>query len=59
MITTVKTKFIHVVRNPFDNIATLAMRLISGLRTAEHTGMVSVIGCRKLAGSTLANSLAK
>ena len=55
----IKTKFIHVVRNPFDNTATMAMRLISGLRTAEHTGMVSVIGCRKLAGSTLANSLAK
>jgi len=31
-----KAKFIHVIRNPFDNIATLAMRLL-GLRTGEHT----------------------
>lgn len=35
-----KAKFIHVIRNPFDNISTMAMRLISGLRTAEHTEKV-------------------
>lgn len=32
----VKAKFIHVIRNPFDNIATIAMRLL-GLRTGEQT----------------------
>ena len=36
----VKAKFIHVIRNPFDNIATIAMRLL-GLRTGEHTQKVS------------------
>ena len=55
----VKAKFIHVVRNPFDNIATMAMRLISGLRTAEHTGKVSATGYSKLTNSTLVKSLAK
>ena len=34
-----KAKFIHVIRNPFDNIATIAMRLL-GLRTVEHTQKV-------------------
>ncbi|XP_078364494.1 uncharacterized protein LOC144648921 [Oculina patagonica] len=33
----VKAKFVHVIRNPFDNIATMAMRLINGLRLEEHT----------------------
>lgn len=35
----VKAKFIHVIRNPFDNIATIAMRLL-GLRTGEQTHKV-------------------
>lgn len=35
-----KAKFIQVIGNPFDNIETMAMRLISGLRTAEHTAKV-------------------
>ena len=48
----VKAKFIHVIRNPFDNIATMAMRMISGLRTAEHTGKVSATGCSKLTDCT-------
>ena len=34
-----KAKFIHVIRNPFDNIATMAMRLV-GLRTGQHTEKV-------------------
>ncbi|XP_078363619.1 uncharacterized protein LOC144647794 isoform X1 [Oculina patagonica] len=33
----VKAKFIHVIRNPFDNIATMAMRLIKDLRTEQHS----------------------
>lgn len=36
----VKAKFIHVIRNPFDNIATIAMRLL-GLRTGQHIQKVS------------------
>ena len=36
----VKAKFIHVIRNPFDNIATIAMRLIPGLRLEKHTEKV-------------------
>ena len=36
----VSAKFIHVVRNPFDNISTMALRL-RGLRTGEHTKKVS------------------
>lgn len=55
----IKAKFIHVIRNPFDNIATMAMRLISGLRTAEHTEKVSAITSSKLADSTLVKSLTK
>lgn len=36
----VRAKIIHVVRNPFDNISTMALRL-KGLRTGEHTKKVS------------------
>lgn len=36
----VRAKIIHVVRNPFDNISTMALRL-RGLRTGEHTKKVS------------------
>ncbi|KAJ7372498.1 hypothetical protein OS493_019007 [Desmophyllum pertusum] len=35
----VKGKFIHVIRNPFDNIATMALRLLS-LRLGEHAEKV-------------------
>lgn len=37
----VRAKFIHVVRNPFDNISTMALRL-RGLRTGEHTKKVHI-----------------
>ena len=35
----VKAKFIHVIRNPFDNISTWALRLVA-LRLGEHAGKV-------------------
>ena len=37
----VKGKFIHVIRNPFDNIATMALRLLS-LRLGEHAEKVRI-----------------